>query len=37
VKERVPKEKALPFEPLSPNAKTDRAMKDLIANLHAKD
>jgi DNA-damage-inducible protein J len=28
VRARVPKEKALPFERLDPNAKTVRAMKD---------
>jgi DNA-damage-inducible protein J len=28
VRDRVAKEKALPFEPLSPNGKTVRAMKD---------
>ncbi len=28
MRDRVPKEKTLPFEPLDPNAKTVRAMKE---------
>jgi DNA-damage-inducible protein J len=28
VRDRVPKEKALPFEPLDPNARTIRAMNE---------